>query len=953
MAQLKDTVISGNLRVTESVQADKVQTSKLNLPTASNGTTYGPGSNGQVVKSNGTSVYWGADNNSVTGVKGNSESSYRTGQVNLTAANVGAVATSQGTGNAGRFLMVNSSGNVEATAVATKAATTYNTSTSDQTIAAGTYLTGIQTIKAVTTSGIDAGNIKDGAVIKVGDANSATRIKNVTGTFTDASTVSSGQTAAAAAQIRTGYSAWVDGAEVKGSIANLGATTYNTSTSDQTIASGKYISGTQTIKAVTTANIDAGNIKKGVVVTVGDANSATRIKNVTGTFTTTPSGKTALTAAALRSGYAGFINGSQVNGSMADTTVTEGTTTVSSDTATRGTWSQTAGYTAARTISAATFANTATTDVTYVDISATTAAPVLVTGDYLYINKGYTDNLKISLAKLVPDGASADLASNKILSGYSAYNNDGALIAGNIPTKTASNLSASGKTVTVPAGYYASQATKDVTTGSITNNTTLPSGKTSSGTINRGSYIKIGAGYYNETYYLAQANSGTVTISASGNTSCNGKTTVSVPSAAPAFDGGTLSGGSTATGTNVTLSTTDNGMKIQTAYTAASTAVLYNGAVNGWVTKDDNAEALAAQSKSSTNGTAYYVTAVTMPKDKGFTVTTTADTALDTTSDLDVTNNAYRRVDITNKANGTVLVANSGNSTVTSGSATAGNLTVSAYNASGTAENNKSIVSAGKWVATSVSASGTYYGRVTVGSGSVTQNAPTINTSTGVVTATSTVTAGYVAAATPSNTLSLSTQAAKTVAPTESEQTAVAAGKYTTGVVKVGAISSTYVGSGITQRTSTDLSASGKTVTVPAGYYASQATKDVATATPKIKGGATSGNASASSTTASISDSTNNSGVSFTAAGTASRAKLVYDGAVSGFVTASNGADVSGGGATSATAITSKTYYINGVTLTKPSSGTRTFSVTVPNGSSTATFVFNVDTSGNVTITES
>ena len=35
---------------------------------------------------------------------------------------------------------------------------------------------------------------------------------------------------------------------------------------------------------------------------------------------------------------------------------------------------------------------------------------------------------------------------------------------GTIPTKTSSNLTASGATVTVPAGYYASQASKSVST---------------------------------------------------------------------------------------------------------------------------------------------------------------------------------------------------------------------------------------------------------------------------------------------------------------------------------------------------------------------------------------------------------------------------------------------------------------------------------------------------------
>ena len=61
------------------------------------------------------------------------------------------------------------------------------------------------------------------------------------------------------------------------------AATYNVSSSDQTIASGQYLSGTQTIKGVTTENIIAGNIKNGVVVKVGDSNNAGRIKNITGT----------------------------------------------------------------------------------------------------------------------------------------------------------------------------------------------------------------------------------------------------------------------------------------------------------------------------------------------------------------------------------------------------------------------------------------------------------------------------------------------------------------------------------------------------------------------------------------------------------------------------------------------------------------------------------------------
>lgn len=55
----------------------------------------------------------------------------------------------------------------------------------------------------------------------------------------------------------------------------------------------------------------------------------------------------------------------------------------------------------------------------------------------------------------------------KMLSGNTAYAN-GTKYTGSIATKTGSDLSASGDTVTVPAGYYASQTTKAVDAGSAT-----------------------------------------------------------------------------------------------------------------------------------------------------------------------------------------------------------------------------------------------------------------------------------------------------------------------------------------------------------------------------------------------------------------------------------------------------------------------------------------------------
>jgi len=155
-------------------------------------------------------------------------------------------------------------------------------------------------------------------------------------------------------------------------------------------------------------------------------------------------------ASDLRVGKSAYVKGQKINGSMPDTVITEGTTTVNNTTATRGTWSQTLGYTAARTIGAAAFANEATSGETYVDISGTTSAPVLVAGDYLYVNKGWTDNLKISLAKLVPDGSDVKGHQEYLLLGHSAYDNDGTLVAGTIPTLASTDLTVSGKTITIP-----------------------------------------------------------------------------------------------------------------------------------------------------------------------------------------------------------------------------------------------------------------------------------------------------------------------------------------------------------------------------------------------------------------------------------------------------------------------------------------------------------------------
>ena len=66
MAQLKDSIVSGNLRVTDTTLTDTLQvtTVKAILDPSASQPTYGPGSNGQVLKTNGSTVYWGSDTSS-------------------------------------------------------------------------------------------------------------------------------------------------------------------------------------------------------------------------------------------------------------------------------------------------------------------------------------------------------------------------------------------------------------------------------------------------------------------------------------------------------------------------------------------------------------------------------------------------------------------------------------------------------------------------------------------------------------------------------------------------------------------------------------------------------------------------------------------------------------------------------------------------------------------------
>ena len=750
---------------------------------------------------------------------------------------------------------------------------------------------------------------------------------------------------------------------------------------------GRVVVNSGTITNNTSGGTSSGTINRGSQIKIGKGYYASdayyTAQANSGTKSISSSGTTSV------DGYA--------NVSVPSTSITQGTTTVSGTTATRGTATWGAGWITSGTMAAATFANSATSGTTYVDISSTTSAPVLVAGNYLYINKGYTDNLKISLAKLVPDGSDVKGHGEYILSGHSAYDNDGTLVAGTIPTIASTDLVVDGKTVTVPIGKYtgASGATAvsasvgdgaytAVVTSHSVNVVPVVTGALSGTITDIGTETQPSSGTDGTDYWTITP-SGSVTTA--GNSRTKARATISTSgwieadsyttgysnkTITPTVTDGTnryiLKGtvtNNTSGGTSTATINRGKQIKIGAGYYPSDLYYTAQSNASGTLTLTTSHN---AQTDISCDGySKVKATGITVPKDLGFTVITTADSALDTTSDLDITNNAYRRVDIINQGNGTVIVANNGNTSVNSGSTTAGNLTVSAYNGS-TAENNKSIVSNGKWVATTVSNTGTFYGRVTVNAGTITNNTSG-GSSTGTINRGKQIKIGagfypsdkYYTAQANNGTLTLNQSGTTSCDGYQNVYVAAASYAETSGqapTMYIGRGNQVIVTEGYCSSSSPlifEAESNSGTVTISSSGTAScdgYASVSVPSASPTFKGGAVSGTATASSSTgASLSTSTNNSGVTVVAAASATRAKVQYNAAVNGWVTKAASADAYAAG--SATALTGTTYYLNGVTLTAPSSGTRTFSVTVPNGATTATFVFNVDSSGNVTITES
>lgn len=306
-------------------------------------------------------------------------------------------------------------------------------------------------------------------------------------------------------------------------------------------------------------------------------------------------------------------------------------------------------------------------------------------------------------------------------------------IGSGITRRSSTDLSASGATVTVPAGYYSTQATKSVSTLSLPTSAaaSATSGYTSKATISRSTsdqYINIGTGYNTAGAYYK--------IEAVANGSATGPSSLSGSSATITTGTNTI----TLTKTGVTTTPTVSAGYISSATASTATVTLTAS-----------------------------VTVNPTPTASGATVTIPA---------------GYYSAQTT-KSVTTMTLPTSASSSATSGyikKATISRSTSTQYINIAPGYN-----SAGGYYEISAVANGSATGPSSLSGSSATVSTGTNTltlTKTGVTT-TPTVTAGYISSATASTatvtlTASVTTKAAATITPTITNQT-IAAGTYLTG----------------------------------------------------------------------------------------------------------------------------------------------------------------------------
>lgn len=281
-----DSTYSGLSKVTISaIPSDYIIPSGSQTVTSNN--TYDVTSLAEVVVNVPTGVTINNQNKTVTPTESQQSISADSGYTGLGTVTVNAISSDY----VGSGITTRSSADLTASGATVSVPAGYYSAAASKAVASGSAKTPATTITANPDISINS----SGLITATTSAS-----KNITPTVS-AGYVSSG----------TAGTVTVSGSDTL-QLTTLGAKTYNVSSSNQTITSGKYLTGTQTIRAVTTSNISAANIKAGVIVKVGDSADDDRITAVTGTFTSDATAS----AADINSGKTAYVNGNKITGTQ-------------------------------------------------------------------------------------------------------------------------------------------------------------------------------------------------------------------------------------------------------------------------------------------------------------------------------------------------------------------------------------------------------------------------------------------------------------------------------------------------------------------------------------------------------------------------------------------------------------------------------------------------------------
>ena len=273
-------------------------------------------------------------------------------------------------------------------------------------------------------------------------------------------------------------------------------------------------------------------------------------------------------------------------------------------------------------IDAVTLANVGTADKVY----AEETGPVLVSGDYLYINKGYIGDTKIPLANLVPDEANVtagvDGNSHLIYNTVSVYDKDGALVAGTMGDAALGEIAAADVSANVSAVSVAANednsAFKVTGTGAISGNTSVAietvgyatTSTTKNGTISGTANVEASLNKITVGAVAADDNL-TVTPVISKDSS-SAVATGAITTTAPSGHYVAVSADAINASTTIAPSVTSDGYGTSDNFNASNATITAGSAASGlyYVPLNEAAHTVSAEASSVTNASATVSSAV-------------------------------------------------------------------------------------------------------------------------------------------------------------------------------------------------------------------------------------------------------------------------------------------------------------------------------------------------------